>query len=101
MKRVLKWLGAVPVLLAVVLLIGFAVGSARLSRTYRIPERSVTVPTDQESIELGGHWVAVFCVECHAEDLGGKVFFEDATIGIMNAPNLTTGEGGASAGASM
>lgn len=101
MRKILKWvgivLGGLLALVVVTVLVGAALGSARLNKTYSVPQETVQVPTDQASLELGQHWAKVFCEECHAEDLGGEIFFDDPVIGTFPGPNLTTGEGGASA----
>lgn len=34
------------------------------------------------------------CVDCHAENLGGKLFIDDPMIGTVYTANLTTGKGG-------
>lgn len=101
MKRIIKWVGiVVGVMLALVVLIvlaGYFLGGIRMSRTYSIPEENISNPTNPQSLEIGEHWAVVYCVECHGEDLGGTVFFNDPTIGTINGSNLTTGEGGAGA----
>lgn len=101
MKKTIKWVGIVfGALLALVVaavLAGYILGSTRMSRKYDLPDEAISVPADRESIDRGQHWAEVLCVECHGEDLGGTKFFDDPTIGTINASNLTTGEGGARA----
>jgi hypothetical protein len=47
------------------------------------------------SAERGKHLAAILCMECHADDLGGTfTWFQGAPIGVADAPNLTTGQGG-------
>jgi mono/diheme cytochrome c family protein len=38
------------------------------------------------------------CVECHGADFGGGVMVDDPLIGRLLGPNITTGEGGRTAG---
>lgn len=68
----------------------------RLGQVYAFPLEAIEVPTDQASIDRGQHLVStvLFCVECHGEDLGGKLQFNDPLTGRIAASNLTTGEGG-------
>jgi len=101
MKKALKWIGLVLGLLIglmlLVILAGYVLGGARLSKTYSVAPEPLPPLTDEGSIERGMHWAEVLCVECHAEDLAGEVVFEDASLGTVNGSNLTTGEGGAAA----
>ncbi len=62
---------------------------------YEVKVESVTVPTVAASIEHGGHFATILCMECHAKDLGGTPdWFNIGPIGSANTPNLTTGKGG-------
>ena len=98
MKKIISWVGigfgALLALVVLIVLAGYVLGDIRMNRTYDVPEEAISVPMDAESLGLGEHRAAVFCVECHGEDLGGTVFFTDPIIGTINASNLTTGEGG-------
>jgi len=101
MKRLLKWLAIV---FGVILLVigGFLVyvytASANLmARTYTgIQPPQVTIPTDAASIARGKYLAekVAICVECHGEDLGGKVVQDDAAFGRLVSANLTRGRGG-------
>jgi mono/diheme cytochrome c family protein len=99
MKKILKWieivLGSLIGLLLIVAIVLFIDASVRLNKTYTIQAETVIFPTDTASIERGKHLADVFCAECHGDDFSGKVFFNVAPIGIINALNLTPGEGGA------
>jgi len=101
MEKIIKWVGiafgALLALIVLTVLAGYFLGGIRMNRTYDVPEEAISVPTDPESLGLGEHWAAVFCEDCHGEDLGGTAFFDDPVIGTINGSNLTTGEGGASA----
>lgn len=97
LKRTGLVLGAIVVVFVVIVLVGYVLGGARLRKTYDVPISSFEAPTDQASVERGLHWASVLCVECHGEDLGGEIVFEDPALGRVSGPNLTRGEGGASA----
>lgn len=68
----------------------------RLETNYPITVEAVDIPTDPASIERGEHLVSTvfFCQECHGEDLGGELYFDDPFSGHVSAKNLTTGQGG-------
>ncbi len=99
--KILKWIGIV--LGGLVLLIALAAGGMiasstnRFSKTYDIQAETITVPTDEASLAIGKHWAEMHCQGCHGEDLSGGPFFEDPSIGYVDAPNLTSGKGGVGA----
>lgn len=99
MKKALKWIGIVLVALVVLILVVgvalYASTSVRLSKTYNVQAEAVTIPTDAAAIEHGKRLAAIYCSGCHGDDLSGKAFFNDPTIGAINTPNLTPGKGGA------
>ncbi len=68
----------------------------RLETNYPIAVEVVDVPNDPASIERGEHLVSTvfFCQECHGEDLGGELYFDDPFSGHVSAKNLTAGAGG-------
>jgi mono/diheme cytochrome c family protein len=68
----------------------------RLATTYDVSIDPIEIPTDQASIERGRHLVSTiyFCQECHGENLGGELYFDDPLSGQVSAPNLTAGAGG-------
>jgi mono/diheme cytochrome c family protein len=98
MGKFLKWLGiGFGVLIALVVLAAtglYAIGSQRLSRPYRIEPETVSVPTDNATLEAGQRWTAIYCAHCHGDDAGGQAFIVDPMIGTINASNLTAGQGG-------
>ena len=99
MKKVLKWIGIVIVgligLLIVALVLVFVVSNSRMNKTYDVQAESVTLTTDAQTIESGRHYaVTRGCVDCHGEDFGGGVVLDDPAIGVIYAPNLTSGQGG-------
>ncbi|MEZ4707825.1 MAG: cytochrome c [Caldilineaceae bacterium] len=57
--------------------------------------KAVDVPTDDAAIVQGQRLAAISsCIECHGADLSGTVFVDEAPIGYIPAPNLTSGQGG-------
>lgn len=122
MRRVLKWIGGASLLLVFVGLAGaYAASEKRLNRVYEIPDETVVIPTDVESVELGEH---IFrfrgCEACHSaggssyvvsgDEFGmqahlnlpsqdiplmeGNIYMDDPAVGKVVASNLTTGKGG-------
>lgn len=101
MKKIIKWIGigigGLFVLLVLVVLGLSWRASVRLDRTYTITPEAVVIPTDTAAIEEGGRLVAIYCTNCHGDDLGGADFFNDPALAVIDAPNLTGGEGGVGA----
>lgn len=100
MKNVLKWiaivLGALVGVVALLVLVLHLVGSSRLANAPQVEVAAVTVPTDAAAVERGEHIVHFMgeCVGCHGPNLAGNVFIDEAPIGYLAAPNLTSGAGG-------
>lgn len=98
MKKILKWIGIVVgglVGLIVLALAGLYLSAeSRFNKTYDITSEPVTIPTDAASLAVGKHLAEIQCEGCHTEDLGGGSFFEDPSLGYVDAPNLTAGKGG-------
>jgi len=99
MKNVLKWIGIVlGTLIGIVLIVGvtmFALGNARMNKTYDFPPSNIELPTDQASLEFGKHRVETLCAGCHGADLSGiEKWFNAGPLGTIDSANLTTGEGG-------
>jgi mono/diheme cytochrome c family protein len=71
--------------------------AVRFNRTYDVTARPVTlaVSSDSATLERGRHVATAMgkCVDCHSEDLGGKVFIDAPVIGYIVTPNLTGGAG--------
>ena len=99
MKTILKWAGiSVGGLVGVLILVGitlYVFGEARLKKAYSLPEESIKIPSDEESLVEGKR---IFqyrgCEACHGEQLQGLVYLDNPAIGQVITPNLTTGEGG-------
>jgi cytochrome c553 len=100
MRRLLKVVGylaagaAALILVAAAAVYGFS--EARYRRQYAVAPRTISVPTDSATIARGAHLAQTFggCVECHGENLAGKVVFDDPPVGRVYGPNLTRGQGG-------
>lgn len=101
MKKILKWLGmGVSGLLVLLLLLVFGLSwraNARLNKTYNITPEALTIPTEPAAIKEGERLTAIYCANCHSDDLGGADFFNDPTLAVIDAPNLTGGAGGVGA----
>jgi mono/diheme cytochrome c family protein len=98
MRKALKWIGIVVgglVGLVVLIVAGILVSTGmRLNRTYDIKPEAVAIPMDAAAIERGRDWVVPYCTGCHGEDLSGTVIFDDPSLGLIQASNLTSGQGG-------
>lgn len=99
MKKILKWAGiSFGILVSLIVLANFvlyALGEARLTRVYSVPEESLAIPIDEAALAEGKR---IFqyrgCEACHGEQLQGVVYLDNPAIGQVITPNLTTGEGG-------
>lgn len=103
MKRLLIWTLRLVILLVLVIagLVGYvyyASGNA-MAKTYTVSVPPLTIPTDAASLARGKYLVEKVsqCVECHGQDLGGKIVAENGAMGRLVAPNLTRGRGGVAA----
>lgn len=97
-KRILKWVG-IGALVVVILLLGAAGvlylrGQSRFQQTYNMPDDPVAVPNDTASLARGQHLAALLCSGCHGANLAGTDFFDDSSLGVIHASNLTSGQGG-------
>lgn len=101
MKKTIKWIGiGVSGLFVLLVLVVFGLSwraSVRLDRTYHITPEAVIIPTDTAAIEEGGRLVAIYCTNCHGDGIGGADFLNDPALAVIDAPNLTGGEGGVGA----
>jgi hypothetical protein len=108
MKRALKWIGILLAgLLGVIVLIalvGYFVSNRRLNKRYDIAVEPITIPNDAASVEEGRRLSVIRgcgASDCHASDFSGGVLLDDPMIGHVYPPNLTPGEGSATAGYSI
>ena len=100
MGKVFKWIGiggaVLFTLLAVVIIAVYINGTNTVYTTFSVEPLPVTVPTDPASVARGEHLVRAVtaCVGCHGDNLQGGTVLHDEQIGILEAPNLTSGHGG-------
>ncbi|HRW98360.1 MAG TPA: cytochrome c [Cyclobacteriaceae bacterium] len=98
-KKLLLGFGAL-VALAVLLISGLVAKAyytteQRMNRTYAVKAQSLPITTDSAQLAYGDRLMtAKGCRDCHGEDLGGKVFIDDAPLGFLVGKNLTKGKGG-------
>jgi mono/diheme cytochrome c family protein len=81
-------------LLLIAVLSLYFIGNASLNKTYEFAPSNIAIPGDAESIAFGKHRAETLCESCHGKNLAGGKFFEDEMMGMLDAANLTTGEGG-------
>jgi mono/diheme cytochrome c family protein len=74
----------------------YVVSQRELRRTYPVAVPQFELPSDSASLARGAHLALSIgtCVECHGEDLGGKVYADMGPVGVVAGPNLTRGRGG-------
>lgn len=100
MKTIMKWIVIVlGGLIGLSFLAGAAlypIGMKKLTRTYPdFPVEKINIPTNPEAVAHGRHIAIVWgCTKCHGEDLSGMLLTNDAFLGTIPAPNLTSGNGG-------
>jgi mono/diheme cytochrome c family protein len=100
MNPVLRWtariLGGLLALLVVVLAALYGASEVRIRKTYAVPATPLAIAPSEALAERGHHLVNTRgCADCHGENLGGKLFIDDAAFGHIWSANLTRGEGGA------
>ena len=100
MKRVLRWIGfgaaGLVVLIAIGLTIVYALSSRAMSRQYAVTVPTLPIPADSTSVARGRHLATAVsqCVNCHGDNLAGKVFVDNPAMGQLYSANLTRGKGG-------
>jgi mono/diheme cytochrome c family protein len=100
MRRLLKAVGYVVAGAAALIIIAaagvYGFSEVRYRKQYLVAPRAIVVPTDSATLARGAHLVGSFggCVECHGENLAGKVVFDDPAVGRVYGANLTRGKGG-------
>lgn len=99
LRRAGVGLGVLAAALVLLAATAFAVSERNLRRTYTIAARDVVVPAGSASVQHGQHVARAItkCVDCHGDDLGGKVYVDDPAVGRFVPTNLTTGKGGVGA----
>jgi mono/diheme cytochrome c family protein len=68
---------------------------ARINKKYEVELQGLSVKGDSAQLLYGARLIkAKGCVDCHGEDLGGKMFIDDPKLGFIVARNITKGSGG-------
>lgn len=99
MKRILKISGiGLSVIAAIIILSAgmiYLITEQHRNTEYKLSTEAVNLSEDPEIIDHGKRLFTIRgCVDCHEENLAGKIFLEDPVVGRIVATNLTTGEGG-------
>jgi mono/diheme cytochrome c family protein len=96
----MKWAGialaSLAGILALAMLVVYAISARRISKVYSFDDPPLNVPTDAVSIVEGQHFVQAIgkCANCHGANLAGKLVFNDQIMGRLYSANLTRGKGG-------
>lgn len=88
---------AVLLLVMIVAAVGvYTLSEIKIGRDYQsVAMPPVAVPSDAASVIEGKRLAATRgCVDCHGEDMGGKLLIDDPAIGKVQGANLTAGRGG-------
>ena len=100
MKKMLKWLGIIigVIVALLITLVGglYFTGNSRLAQAEAVTVAMIDIPTDETALARGQQIADAIslCSDCHAEGLKGQVYVDEAPIGVIPAPNLTSGAGG-------
>jgi mono/diheme cytochrome c family protein len=87
-------LGGLAVLAAIALAVVIVVSNHKLSRKYVVSVEPLEVHPTPAAIASGRHIAEIRgCSGCHGQDMGGAKIFENAAMGKMYGPNLTSGTG--------
>ena len=98
--KIVKWtgivIGSLLLLLAVVISVLFFISKQHENQIYNIEVSPISIDYNDESLLERGRHVATIraCIECHGDNLGGRIFIEDPVVGMLIATNLTDGPGG-------
>lgn len=99
MRLFLKWggivLGALVVVAVVAAIAVYLVSNARMNTSYALMPEAVTIAEDSASVAYGRHIATIRgCVDCHGDNLAGKLFIDAGPVAKLYSSNLTAGEGG-------
>lgn len=94
-----KWIGGSLLGLIVISLIAYVFVahtiSQRVQKQYAFPTENLPISHDGATLARGEHVATIKgCVECHSQNLAGKVLIDDPALGRLAAANLTKGKGG-------
>src|SRR6266571_1000577 len=96
-KKILKWAGiVVGSLLSLVVLffvVAYFISESHFSKKHQIGGHPIRLVSDSASIARGAHIATAItkCVECHGDNFGGHIHFEQIGFGKITTPNLTRG----------
>lgn len=99
MRKFFKWTGITLAgllgLLVLFYITAYCTTEIRFHRKYDVKASTLSFATSPTAIEEGKHFVTAIgkCVDCHGENFGGKVIFDQPIFGRVVAPNLTAGAG--------
>jgi mono/diheme cytochrome c family protein len=97
MSRWLPWIGKALLGLVVLIAVGVAivvfVTNRRINREYTVEAPPIQVTTDSATVARGRHMAVAIgkCVDCHGENFGGMLVFNDGAMGKLASSNLTSG----------
>ena len=75
--------------------VGYFVTETVASEASEVTVQDLQVDTSAAAVARGTSlYITRGCANCHGEDAGGKILFDDALHGRVVATNLTSGEGG-------
>ncbi len=99
LRKLGKWIGGtLLVILALLLATYFFVAhsiSGRTQKRYAFTAERLSIPQDSATLTRGHHLAQIKgCMECHGENLAGKIMIDDAALGRLSSSNLTKGKGG-------
>lgn len=100
LKKILKWTGILLGCLILIAIAFYAIAwsnvNSRANKVYTVTLQQLNIPHDSASYEMGKHIATIRgCLECHGNNLAGKVFMSDSTpIAVLYSANLTSGKGG-------
>jgi mono/diheme cytochrome c family protein len=99
MKKFFKWTGLVLGVSIILLLVAYGFiyfrTKSRFDKNYEVAVQPVKIPADTAMLATGKHIAAIKgCNDCHGKDFGGNIVIDDPGLGLLAAPNITTGKGG-------
>jgi mono/diheme cytochrome c family protein len=88
-------LGAVVVLAAGAVFVGYELAARKQARVIDVPVLPVALKNDAASIERGRYlYASRGCADCHGADGAGRTFVDDGKGFVVAGPNITAGPGG-------
>lgn len=73
----------------------YFVSERRMGTSFDVPVVAVETSTDSAVLQRGAHVARIRgCMDCHAEDLGGRTFADAMPVGVLTGANLTSGRNG-------